>query len=227
MIIQNERYDEYYMQNKKPAHNKDHRQHKKRIWDKKNSKPTPKISLTTNKHIGTLSISGRGVGYVRIAATSDKIEIEPRLLSTALNGDLVNILIHPQRANAPLTGEILSIEKRSKRGFAGIVNQKDGVFTLTPHDYRDSFQMIISKENIAGAEGGNYVFGIITDWTTREEIPRGKIVEVLGESATHDARMKGIALERGFSSNFPASVEAEAHTIEEKVFNSLLLYSLN
>src|SRR3990172_7664197 len=100
---------------------------------------------------GIISISGKGVGYVRTKDQKNKdesIEIGHIFLNTALHGDTVKVLLHPVKTAKAVHG--------------------------------------------AGPQ------------------KTGEVLEVLGQPGENDAEMKGIALEKGFTSNFPPQVEKEA-----------------
>ena len=69
----------------------------------------------TNKLMGTISISSKGTGYVKVLAPTgvptevgNDIEIDSRHLNTALHGDTVEIILHPKNKNR-MTGEVTKI----------------------------------------------------------------------------------------------------------------------
>ena len=68
------------------------KQHQKNKWQK-----TPKIhkvDYTFNKTTGTISISAKGTGYVKVEGQKEDIEIDFRHLRTALHGDTVEVVLH-------------------------------------------------------------------------------------------------------------------------------------
>ena len=67
----------------------------------------------TNKQEGIISVSSKGTGYVAINGFKEDIEIDFRHLKTALNGDTVEIILHPKSQNRQ-TGEVSKIIKRAK-----------------------------------------------------------------------------------------------------------------
>ncbi len=165
---------------------------------------------------GRLVIASRGLGFVRTPDFDDSILIEPRFLDLALNGDIVKVLIHPKIANKDQSGEIVEIIKRKKKGFSGVLVEKDGSFFLDPQDHRDNFEILIPKEKLGGAKIGEKVFGVITKWTDRSKVPLGEIAEVLGKEGENNAEMKAIAIEQGFNQDFPQNVLEEALAIAKR-----------
>ena len=105
---------------------------------------------------GTISITSKLMGYVRTKDSKDSIEIEPAFLNTALHGDTVKILIHQDKKN----GEVVEIIKRSKAGFAGILEQENEIYFLAPSDHKMYTDIVIPENRLYGAKVGQKVFGI-------------------------------------------------------------------
>ncbi len=165
---------------------------------------------------GRLALSSRGLGFVRSPDFDDSILIEPNFLDFALNGDIVKVKLHPKIANKEQSGEIVEIIKRKKRGFSGVLVEKNKSFFLNPQDFRDKFQMSIPKENLGGAKVGDKVFAVMTEWTHRAKYPIGEIKEVLGKEGENNAEMRAIAIEQGFNQDFPKNVLSEAQEIAKR-----------
>ena len=174
---------------------------------------------------GTISISGKGTGYVTLegapkAQARDKktdIEIEQKYLNTALNNDTVEIILHPKKINSERqTGEVLKIVQRAKSGFAGVLEIEDGIYFLKPDDIKMYTDILIPNENLLGAKVGEKIFAEITSWKNNKKAPIGKVIKVLGQPGDNNTEMHSIAMERGFVSDFPIDVEAEAGAIEKK-----------
>ncbi len=174
---------------------------------------------------GIISISGKGVGYVRIkkdAKPGDSIEVEHAFLNTALHGDTVRVIINSKVKDGPQTGEIKEVLIRSKAGFAGVLEEgpavggaSNGMYFLVPSDPRMYTDIIIPKDKIGGAKIGQKVFGVIIAWEDAKKAPTGEIVKVLGWPKENEAEMQAIALEKGFQSDFPADVESEAEELKK------------
>jgi ribonuclease R len=72
----------------------------------------------------------------------------------------------------------------------------------------------IPQKSANGAKVGDKAFVKIIRWSGMEHKPLGEVVRVLGKAGEHEAEMQGIILERGFESEFPPEVEAEALRIK-------------
>jgi ribonuclease R len=167
--------------------------------------------------VGTISITGKGLGYVRTKEQKNKdesIEIDPAFLNTALQGDTVRVLLHPLKKGYQQTGEVLEVMARSKAGFSGVLELENGTYFLLPSDTRMYTDIIIPEDKLNGAKAGEKVFAVITNWADPKKAPQGEIRKVLGRPGENNAEMLGIALEKGFSSDFPEEVEEEAENLK-------------
>ena len=138
------------------------------------SKKTHKI---TNKLEGVISISSKGTGYVKIEKKDEDIEIDSRHLNTALHGDTVAVVIHPKMHDR-LTGEVSKIISRAKNGFAGVLEEENGIFFLKPDDTRIYTDILIPEKMLSGAKAGDKVFAKIFSWEDSKKAPEGKVEKV-------------------------------------------------
>ena len=164
---------------------------------------------------GSLSISGKGTGYVRVPdSKQDDIEIDPSFLNTGLHRDKVKVLLHPKRKGESQCGEIIEIIARAKAGFSGVLEEEKGIYFLVPSDPKMYVDIIIPKDKLNGAKVGQKIFAQIISWKDSKMSPEGEVIEILGKKGENNAEMRGIALERGFSAFFPKAVNEEAKKLE-------------
>lgn len=163
---------------------------------------------------GSISISSKGTGYVKIEGFEEDIEIDSRHLNTALHGDKVLVLPHPKSGKRQ-TGEVTKIVTRLKYSFAGVLERENGMFFLKPDDTKMYTDILIPEKMLNGAKAGQKVFGEITSWKDRNKMPEGKVVKVLGKPGDNDTEMHAIAMEKGFDGEFPKKVEDEAKKIKQ------------
>ena len=159
---------------------------------------------------GIITISHKGFGSVRVKGQDDPIEIDHSFLNTACHGDTVKILLHPKRSGEAQNGEVSEILRRSKKGYSGVLEKENDTYFLIPSDLRMYADIIIPENKLAGAKIGQKIFVTITDWTDHKKAPIGSVEKVLGMPMEHNAEMEAIALEKGFSADFPTSVKEEA-----------------
>ncbi len=183
----------------------------------KNNKKESRVNSSNNIHIeGIITISHRGLGSVRIKGQDDVIEIDHSFLKTACHGDTVKILLHPKKSGENQTGEVSEILRRSKKGYSGVLEKENDTYFLIPSDLRMYADIIIPSNNLNGAQIGQKIFVIITDWKDAKKAPIGKVEKVLGMPMEHNAEMEAIALEKGFNASFPIEVINEAKKIAIK-----------
>jgi ribonuclease R len=171
----------------------------------------------TGSHLdGIISISHKGIGTVRTKGRDETVEVDHNFLHTACQGDTVRILLHPKKKDGVQTGEVSEILRRSKQGFAGVLEKEHDTYFLIPSDLKMYADIIIPTESLNGAKVGQKVFVTIIEWKDAKKAPIGEVTKILGMPMEHNAEMEAIALEKGFDALFPPLVEKEAELIAEK-----------
>lgn len=145
----------------------------------------------------------------------EDIEIDARHLHTALHGDTVEIFLHPRKGKRQ-SGEVINIERRAKKGFAGVLVQTQGNFFVEADDIRMYTNILVDQKNLDGAKPGYKVFAEIISWQDRNKMPEGRITAVFGRPGENNAEMLSIARERGFDASFSEEVEKEADEIRKR-----------
>lgn len=162
---------------------------------------------------GTMRITAKGVGYVRVPDMSEDIEIDQGFLNTALDQDRVKIVLHGKISGTRQSGEVTEVLFRNKTRFVGTIQEEGGSYFLSPDDFRMYRTILIPKEKLEGAAVGEKVFVQMTEWTDPNKEPLGEVIKVLGKADVHDVEMEAIVLERGFDTSFPP----EVHDAAEKI----------
>lgn len=175
-------------------------------------------SKTTNKPIsryldGTIYISHKGVGTIRVKGQEDTVEVAHNFLHTACHGDTVRVMLLPKSKDGSQTGQVSEILRRSKKGFAGVLEKEHDMYFLIPSDLKMYSDIIIPENQLNGAKVGQKIFVTITDWTDHKKAPIGTVAKILGMPMEHNAEMEAIAMEKGFDALFPPNVEKEAGEI--------------
>lgn len=171
---------------------------------------------------GTISITSKKDGYVRVPELQEEgsIFIDHEHLHTALHGDIVEVELHGKKQNAKgvdeLYGEVLKIADRGRQGYAGVLEEENGMFFLLPDDKKMYTDIIVPNNERMNAEVGMKVIVQITNWTDAKKSPVGKVTTVLGHPGDNDAEMLAYALERGFSDEHQVEVQEEADEIKAR-----------
>lgn len=165
---------------------------------------------------GSLSISSKGTGFVRIKEKNTAIEIPRDALNRAFHNDIVRaeVTYTPQGENPQ--GKIIDIVKRAKVGYSGTLSFENGNHCIVTNDGRMYTPILIPKDKLGGATQGDKVFCRIDTWPDPTKEPVGEVTRILGKPLENDAEMISLALEKGFSDTYPAEVLKEADEIKER-----------
>ncbi len=162
---------------------------------------------------GVIDIISSGAGYVRLAeAGQDDVFIPQRALGTALHGDTVLIKAHGGRGFRA-EGRVLSVVKRRRTEFVGTVHRNDGRMMLVADDQRVQRPFMIAAGDVNGAKDGDKVIIELGEWKDARDLPRGRVLRVLGRAGEHQVEMHAILAEFGLPLEFPESVLQAAEGI--------------
>ncbi len=166
---------------------------------------------------GSINISTKGTGYVKVRDLGISIEIPRESLNRAFHSDtvLVEVTELPSASHDNPYGKVIDITRRAKVGYAGTLSFEQGAHCIVTNDGRMYTPIVIPQENLGGAKQGDKVFCAITDWPDPMGTPVGAVTRVLGKPLENNAEMLSLALEKGFDDSYPAEVEAEAKAIHE------------
>ena len=180
-----------------------------------------------NKFIGRLSVNTKGTGFVawpeeEVAALAAAgkpepadLQIDNRDLKGALHGDEVEVEHTGENKWGKPAGKVVAIVKRVKTQFVCTLEQEGKMFFGVPDDRRMYKDILIHPAEAAKAKLGEKVVVEIKDWTDPAKNPEGVIVKVLGAKGDNNAEMYSIVYEKGFETDFPPEVEAEAEMLEK------------
>lgn len=179
--------------------------------------PSPKKSRNGQIIKGVIVTTGRGLGFVNDENTPlpDDIMVEAGNLNTAMNGDTVEVALHPKVQGERQTGEVTQVLSRNKKLFVGNIDIKKDAAFFTPDDRRAYTDIFIPISKIAGAKNGEKVQVRVVRWDDPKKNPEGEVVRVIGPKGEHNVEMESIVLDKGFDTRFPPEVEAEALEIEK------------
>ncbi len=159
-----------------------------------------------------VSTTAKGLGFVTHPDLEEDVRIEAGFLNTALNRDLVEVLLHPMKKDEQPTGEVVRVVKRARTKFVGTVAEENGAWFVIPDDRR-MYTNILLTEAPKDAGAGDKVFTELKPWTDPKQQPVGTLLEIIGKKGNHEAEIRSIILENGIDDSFPAAVETEAEEI--------------
>ncbi len=164
---------------------------------------------------GTINISPKGIGYVKIRDLKITIEVPREALNRAFHMDIVKVEVTSLPPAENPQGKVMEIVRRAKIGYSGTLAFEGGAHCIVTNDGRMYTPITIPDAKLSGAKQGDKVFCAITDWPDPMGTPSGEVVKVLGKPFENNAEMLSLALEKGFDTDYPPAVDAEAKVISE------------
>ena len=162
---------------------------------------------------GVITVTKGGFGFFMHEDREDDIYIHNNNLNTALSGDAVEVqLLPPTPRDKRASGKVVKVLERSQYEFVGELTQEKGVWMLKPDNQR-VYTTFVLPHVPEDTKTGHKALVELTSWESANELPKAKLVEVIGKSGEHETEMKAILLERGFVSGFPKDVEIEAQNL--------------
>jgi len=151
---------------------------------------------------GRFQTSGRGFGFVVPESGEGKdVYIPARFAAGAMNGDLVEIMVHPPGRGGRLDGKVVRIVKKASKKLLGTFGERFGQPFFIPFEAPSAEEIpIVSRGSFFPAAGE-----IIA--VDRAE---SKIVEVLGRPDDPGVDARIIIRKYGLASEFPEAASAEA-----------------
>jgi ribonuclease R len=166
---------------------------------------------------GIIDIKPSGIAYLLSENDEDDIEIAPRNVKNALNGDRVKIYLYARHKHKRMEGEVVEVLKRAKTEFVGKV-QLNGKFAfVVPDSPKMLVDIFIPEDKVGKAMQGQKVVAELIEWPKGAKNPVGKIKTIIGWPGENDVEMNSILAEFGFPLEFPERVEKEADIIPEKI----------
>lgn len=193
---------------------------------KKKRHPGKKIFPT---FIGTVQMTREGFAFVRVEGEDEDIFVPASKTRGALNGDLVRASVTKEKAPATKKskstkegrreGCVVDVLERSEKPFIGIFHSSGkGAWVLMqsrvmPYD----IEVDPEQARKAGAEKGWKVSVRVEHWNKGENLPFGKIIDVLGAPGENETEMHSILAEFGLPYRFEPELEKAAEKISDKI----------
>lgn len=162
---------------------------------------------------GSINISPKGIGYVKLKDLGFTIEIPREGLNRAFHNDIVSVEVTETPPADNPRGKVLDVVRRAKVGYSGTLDFVQGAHCIVSNDGRMYTPIKIEQGRLSGAVQGDKVFCRIHAWDDPMGEPSGEVVRVLGKPMDNDAEMIALALEKGFDNRYPDAVIKEAEAI--------------
>ncbi len=191
----------------------------------KKAAPKQKSTSKPEKVIeGRVDMTRSGAAYIVTDSMESDVYVAPRYLNSALNGDIVRVLLFPtayrgrkQKERKP-EGEVLQVLKRSNEFFIGTLRKSRKYALLLPDNPNMPVDIYIPLEGCADAKDGEKVVVRVTDWQEgKGRVPIGNVTQTLGAVGGNDFEMKKILINAGFELIHSEAALDEANAIPERI----------
>lgn len=173
---------------------------------------------SSNKIIGTLSLTEEGYGFVIPDDKSLKdIFIPSRYIGTAFNGDKVEVLLFATKKGKNLEGQIISVISRKRKEFIGVLKQTKSLPYIVPEEpdvYKD---ILIEPNKLKNAKLGDKVVVGNLLWEDEQSNPIGEVIEVFGKHDNLEVEIVSIARDFGIPFTFSETALSEAKNVSSKI----------
>ena len=136
-----------------------------------------------------------------------------------IHEDEVEFEILSRKRQGHLLAKIISLVKRNKTQFVGIIQKTKNFAFVIIEDKKIKTDFFIPSDNIGEANDGDKVLVELLDWKKQDLSPIGKIVKVFGEPGDHQTELDSIIAKNEITIDFSQEVKDYTELISEKIEN--------
>lgn len=166
---------------------------------------------------GTVIGHRDGFGFLRVEGQKDDNYLSLKEMKKVLHGDVVLVQPLGKDRRGRIEVHILQVLVPRNNYIVGRYFLKSGIGYVVPNDNRLSFNILIPKEQVNGAEIGNIVVVKMTARPARHTQAIGNVTEILGEAMGTNIAVE-IALRSYEIPNFwPSQVEKQIASLSKQI----------
>ncbi len=174
-----------------------------------------------NLVVGELSVHPDGFGFVTPESGGKDIYLSAGNLKEAWHRDKVVVRIEGHRGRRR-EGRVIRILERRNQEILGLLSQTDDTFYVEPEDEHLLVNLVILREQLAGATPGRMVRAAVTHYPPAHLNPQGAVTEILGDVEDAAVQTRLVILKFGLPDAFPPEVLAEAKKVSAKLLPEAL-----
>ena len=195
-------------------------------WDRQaggaNGTKTKQVSSITYE--GKVDMTRSGAAYIMVADLEDDIYIAARHTNTAMQGDIVKVVVPKKSTRRRPEGRITDVIKRSVSHIIGKVFKTKKYAIITPMAKSPISEVYVNYGQLPDdVDDGDQVVAEITTWGTgQNKAIWGKVTKKLADVSHNDVTMLSILLEQGFDTEYPAGAVKESEHMTATVTDTEL-----
>jgi ribonuclease R len=165
-------------------------------------------------------VQGHRDGYgfaIRIEGKGDDIYLHSRQMRRVFDGDEVLVRLTGDSHRGKDEGTIAEVLARNTQQLAGRFVTEDGIQFVRPENARITQDVMIPPGAEANAADGQIVVAAITRQPDKNQVPVGKVIQVLGDHMAPGMEIDLAIQSYGIPHEWPAEVTAEAAGIPAEV----------
>ena len=136
-----------------------------------------------------------------------------------MHEDEVEFEILSRKRQGYVLAKIISLVKRNKTEFVGIIQKTKNFAFVIIEDKRIKTDFFIPSNNIGEANDGDKVLVKLLEWKKQDLSPIGKIVKVFGEPGEHHTELNSIIAKNEIAIDFSEEVKEYTELISEIIEN--------
>ena len=159
------------------------------------------------------SVSLRGV---LVSVDGEDVYVGLDYSRFALVGDSVSVLVFPNKKGRK-KGEVLSVLKRKKTLFVGLLQNQGNYAFLIPDNKKVPFDIFLPQQKFQKNYVNKKLAVEVIDWSDSFKNPIGKVVSVIGDVNNHNTEIHSILYDYGLEPVFSKKVVEAAEKIPDQI----------
>lgn len=164
---------------------------------------------------GRFQANQRGYGFVTTPAGD--VYISRGRVRGAMHSDRVAVRLLKKRRRPSLSGEIVRILERGNKTLVGRFVKGAPFSYVVPVDRRIFYRVPVQSKDSLKAVEGDIVVAEIIRWPERNSLPRGRVLEVLGDENSATVEVEAIVRSHRLRTYFPKEVIQGCEQIPNQV----------
>ena len=164
---------------------------------------------------GTVLFSNKS-GVVIELSGGKEVVVDKKDSLFSLKGDLVEVVPLKSKKGSS-RGIVTNVVQRKRSSFVGKVQLNNGVAFFIPDDFKVYFDVYLFDKKTSKLSKGKKVHVAVTDWSSENKNPSGKIIEFLGDLENYETEVSAILIDNGFSLKFAPSLEEKARSFSSRI----------